>query len=186
MEMKDEIPRGNANRPSIEIAIDLIYRFSRYKSIPSKIRFGIPRPADVRPGIVRDENTFVPVIINNEYDSRFDGNGGEGFLYRRIPLSLLTPDDNVGIELPPYPFNTHDILNGINAKLHTQFTKTDIVNGKHTDALSIFEITAHPESLVWLGKIAFNPGPGIPPTARPLEDASYRATEDGSYRILEA
>lgn len=186
MELSDQIPRGNADRPSIEIALDLIYRATQYRIPASKITFGIPKAVDLRIDIKQDENTFVPVELAEVFDARFAGDGEEGFLYRRIPLSLLTQDETVALTLPPYPFEAHDILDDINAKFHTQFTEQDIENTRYVDSSVPFEITASPHSLVWLGKVGFTPSEAVmPDNARLLENADYRVTENNEIRVLE-
>lgn len=180
MELNDEIPQGNANRPSIEIALDLIYRSTRQRFPADKVKFGIPKAIDLRPDIKQDENTFVQLSVEKEFDSRFKG----GLFYRRIPLSILIPDNDLVLTLPEYPFSASDILSEINVKFQSQLTLDDIINTNFTDPTAPLEITAAPESLAWIGKLDI--AQHIAPYGSLVtEDGSYLEIEDGSTVISE-
>lgn len=184
MGLSDRIPQGDANRPSVEIAIDLIYRASKYPLLPNKVQFDLPKVADIRLDVPNDENTFVRIIQENTEDDRLSGEGDDGFLYRRIPLTQLVPDPLIGMTLPEYPFMTYDILPQINAKLHVQFTEQDILNLPCTEPFAPIPIVANPDSLVWLGELTVA-AIDLPENARILEEGTYRSTEDGAFRTLE-
>lgn len=174
------------HRSTIAIAIDLIYAATGLEYPIDKIILGIPIAVDPRPDLDTDPNTFVPVIsVSIVFDARFDSIPNDGFLYRRIPLSLLTGSDNVIFEEPTvFPFSTYEILDGINEKLNTQLTTDDVLDDIYTTPGAPLRLRANPKSLAWLDEIVilydeFDGG-------RLLEDVSSRITEDGTVRILES
>lgn len=172
----------NFDRPTAEILMDLIYQFNKYRVPLEHIAFGLPSPLDIYPGIENDENTFVPVTVNESYDDRFDGSNG--FMYRRISLTELTEDMSVTFDLPEFPFRMSTILPQLNQKFHAQLTVGDIDDVLVTGMRDLV-LRANQYSLVWIDAVEFTPGGYIPPVIRLFEDGSYRMTEDGRLRIME-
>lgn len=181
------------NRTSIEIVLDLIYAVSDLLFPAEKITFGQPVKIDIHPDIENDVNTFIPVSIDCEYDDRFTGpkkdnfhyqnDRIDGFLYRRIPLSLLTPDGNVIFEKPQiYPFKIHDVLDDINVKLNSKLIADDVINDVYDSPTEHITLRASPHSLAWIDELElfFDVLGG-----RILEDGSLRITEDNRVRDLE-
>lgn len=173
---------SNFDRPTKEILIDLIYQFNKYRVPVQHITFGLPEPLDLYPGIVTDENTFVPVTVNEIYDNRFDGRNG--FLYRRISMTELVEDMSVKFDLPEFPFRMAEILPHLNLKFHTQLTVDDIENTL-VESPAQLVLAANKYSLVFVDEVQFHPGGYIPPTVRLLESGEQRITEDGALRVME-
>ena len=182
------------NRTSIEIVLDLIYAASDLLFPAEKIIFGQPVEIDIHQDIENDVNTFVPVNIDSEYDDRFTGpkkdnfhyqnDRIDGFLYRRIPLTLLTPDSRVTFERPQvYPFKIHDVLDDINVKLNSKLTIDDVINDVYDSPTEHITMRASPHSLAWIDELVlFFDALG----GRILEDGSLRITEDSRVRDLES
>lgn len=152
------------NRSSEAIALDLIFLANQYRAPVEKVTFGLARHLDQRPEILDDPNTFVPVKIDQEFDDRFS-NGDDGFMYRRLPLSILIQGIIEDIQPPFFPFYTSDILDQINEVFKTQFTMKDLVEVKYHRNDPEFILTAHPSSLVWVEGTVMqvNRGDPIPP-----------------------
>ena len=136
------------NRPSQDIAIDLIHAATGQRLPLPKIKFGRARPIDQRTDVVDDEDSFVPVEIDEDYDHRFPGNNG--FLYRRIPLSLLTQNRTLQINPPAEEFYLHDVLDQINQQLSAQLTAEDVVNKRLDLRMTEIRLQATTQSLVWM------------------------------------
>jgi hypothetical protein len=170
------------DRPTEEILMDLIYRFNQYRTPLDKIRFGNPEKLDIYPGILTDENTFVPTKVVELYDDRFDGRNG--FLYRRISLTELVEDMSVVFDVPPFPFRMSVLLPFLNQKFHVQLTKREIKDTLVRSPAD-FVLYANQYSLVWIDQVPFSPGGVVPIVGRLLEDGSPRLMEDGNMRLLE-
>ncbi|MCK9235001.1 MAG: hypothetical protein M0R77_01225 [Gammaproteobacteria bacterium] len=148
----------NFNRPSIEIALELIHISSGWRGEEKYVEFGLPEVCDPRPDIDYDANTFAPIKVDLRYDSRFSGT--TGFLYRRLSLDELIESQEVKVWPEQYPFKTSEVLDQINEQLHTQMTMEDLLEVQY-DEPGNFTLFAHNHSLVWTGKKAFramNPG----------------------------
>lgn len=177
------------HRTSLEIALDLIYAATELEFPGDKIIFGVPQAIDVRLDTDTDPNTYVPVkYVAEGFDYRYHPKGDEGLLYSRIPLTLLTPLENLTfVEPSSFVFSTHSILTQINTKLNTQLTTSDVLDVVYEGSTDYITLEADPKSLVWLGKLVlwFD---GKEPTAegRITEDEDLRITEDGNVRALES
>lgn len=170
------------DRPREEILMDLIYQFNQYRTPLDRMKFGVPIPLDIYPDIKTDENTLLPVHVQELYDGRFDGRNG--FLIRRIPLSELVEDESVNFDIDHFPFRMVDILPQLNRKFHVQLREDDILNTlvrSHHD----FVLKANPYSTLWVDSTPFNPGGAIPEVSRLLEDDTPRAVENGGARLME-
>ena len=173
----------NFDRPAVEILLNLIFSFNQYSVPANKITFGLPQPLDVYPGVISDENTFVSVTVDKEYDGRFGGENG--FMYRRYSLTELVEDPAVNFDLPEFPFQIADILPSINARFHTQLTTNDVMD-IFVESREQLVLIAHPHSLVWMGSTPFSLGGSIPVDVRLLETGAQRITEAGELRIMES
>lgn len=145
------------NRPSEDIALDMIYRSTGYKGIRENCTFGLPDALDQRPEIHDDGNTYCPVIVDEVTDDRFytDFIKKNGFVYRRLIMSeFLQPTNDLPIIPTTFPFKAHDVLDQINRILNTQLTTKDIENIEYIDLRAEFIIIkAHKHSLAWIGGI---------------------------------
>lgn len=181
------------NRSSVEIVLDLIYATTDLQFPADKITFGLATTIDVQEYVENGVNTFVPISVDIEFDDRFTGPKKDnfhyedcridGFLYRRIPLSLLTPSGNVLLEEPKvYPFRTHDILDEINRRLNSKLTTDDLINDVHIRPTGYIRLRAAAHSLAWIDEVVlfFDSIEG-----RQLEDGSLRITENDIVRDLE-
>ena len=73
------------NKTTEEILLDLIYQSNQYRVPLSKIKFGMPEALDAVPGVLTDENTFIPADVDEAWDARLHStkNNVKGFMYRR-------------------------------------------------------------------------------------------------------
>lgn len=173
------------HRSTLEIAIDLIYAASGVEFPIDKVVFGKPREIDVRPDLPTDPNTFVGVKVAREFDYRYNPPGTDGFMYTRIPLTLITPRVTVSFVQPTtFPFTTHSILNQINAKLNTKLLPEDVENDKYLAPSGSIVVRAASTSLVWLGEISIAYGEALF-SGRITEGGSIRITESGKVRTME-
>lgn len=148
MKIYDYVLLKGFDRPSEEIAIDLIHAASGVRLPLPKIRFGRARSIDQRTEVVDDEDSFVPVEIDENYDGRFPGNNG--FLYRRVPMSVLTKNRTLQINPPAEEFYLHDVLDQINQQLSAQLTTEDVVNKRLDLRMTEIRLQATAHSLVWM------------------------------------
>lgn len=147
MKIYDYVLLKGFDRPSEEIAIDLIHAASGVRLPLPKIRFGRARSIDQRTEVVDDEDSFVPVEIDENYDGRFPGNNG--FLYRRIPMSVLTKNRMLQINPPAEDFYLHDVLDQINQQLNARLSVDDVVNRPLNVRMTQVRLQAAEQSLVW-------------------------------------
>lgn len=184
MNLINFIKAKGLHRTTTEIALDLVYAATGQHFPADKIALLLPQAVDVRKDIDTDANTYVPVVVEEVFDARYRSLPEDGFLYRRIPLSILNSTGVSGVVLPEvFPFTTHDILNDINAALNTQLSTNDVLNDEYTSPTDTIQVRAHPESLAWIGELIVARGGAT--EGRLLEDSSIRLTEDGSVRALE-
>lgn len=149
------------NRPSEVLALELIYAYNLWKCPVDKIEFGKPVVCDPRPDITDDPNTFVPTVIDPEYDSRFEGQNG--FMYRRLPIEIIGPDRGPEIRPKQFPFYAWDEIDAINEFMGLQLRKEDILNIKYEDNQTDYNLYLSDSALVWLpGVISLNVGPPGP------------------------
>lgn len=172
------------HRTTVEIALDLIYAATEQQFPVEKIDLWIPRAIDVRPDLETDPNTFIGADVDGEYDDRYGPPTDDGFLYRRLPLSILLRPANLDIDLPEtFPFTTHDILPQLNIALNAQLTVNDVLNDEYTSIEDVLQVRAHPQSLAWIGALVIERNSAV--GGRLLEDNTLRVTEDGTVRALE-
>jgi len=146
------IESQNFDRPSVEIALDLIYASTGYRGQKYYIEFGLPEFCDPRPDIDYDANTFVPAEVNTQYDARFIGRNG--FLYHRLSLDKITISQPLRLWPTSYPFKPVDVLAQINQQLVTQMQESDLLDVEYTEP-GDFKLFAGPHSLVWTGSKDF-------------------------------
>lgn len=139
----------NLARPSKDIAIDLIYQANQYLIRRDHVVFGKPLDMDITPEIDGDTNSFVPADISRAEDDRMRGD--DGFLYTRLPLSLLMQDPNFIIRTGQTRWKVHDHLSQINEQLRANLAKEDVINDEFTTLDGPFILRAHPHSLAWIG-----------------------------------
>lgn len=155
------VMRQDFDRPSIDIALDLIFAATKYRAEKKFIELGLPEHCDPRPDIDYDPNTFVPIKMDSRFDARLEGRNG--FLYRRLSLLEINDIETLSIDPPFIPYRTRDVLDQINEKLQTQFTLTDLVDKEYTIGQMILE--ANKNSLVWTGTSRFE---SVDPNKPPL------------------
>lgn len=187
MTFEELLAEGKFNRPAIETVIGLIFFYNNYLVPKDKAVFGKPKALDQRPDINDDPNTFISLVLDQEYDARFISN--DGFMYRRFELSRLTPDSDVDLNVYSLPFQVHDLLPFINSKLGVTFTAADILNEEFTEVPATITLRAAPDSLLWIGGsvemdlVDYTQGDLY---LRVTEEGALRLTEDGVTRLLEA
>jgi hypothetical protein len=182
MRLVDIAKNYDLSKTSSELAMDFIFATNQYRVPLSKIRFGRPKALDYRLDIEDDPNTYVKTYVDPNFESRFKND--HGFMYLRLPLSVLTPKPGVEFEAPPYPFTTYSVLAKINAYLGTKLTTTDLVNEVYRDPSKLFSLTANSRSLAWVS------GMSLPFTndlthARLEETGTARTLESGTIRMME-
>jgi hypothetical protein len=183
MRLIDIAKKYDFSKSSKELAMEFIYAANKYRVPLSKISFGIPKELDFRKDIEDDSNTYVKATIDPNYASNFAGDNG--FMYLRLPLSVLQPKPKAVLRSPSYPFTTHGILPKINAYLGTQLTPNDVVNEEYRDSSVSFSLRASVKSLVWLGGLALSFYQDIPDNARLEETGIARTMESGTIRLME-
>lgn len=185
MDYKRYIVARGLNRPTIELALDLIYAATELEFPVDKIILGVPLAVQLRP--TNDEpDTYVTIKrVAGVFDDRYDTPAGDGVLYNRIPLSLITPISGVTLTEPAGNFTIHQILDRLNAKLGVQFTKDDLENDAYPSTVTSVTLRASPTSLVWLGQYEISFGDQAEFITRITEDGRIRTTEDGSIRVME-
>jgi len=142
----------NFDRPSVEIALDLIFASTGYRGEKQYIKFGLPEHCDPRPDIDYDPNTFVPAVINTQFDMRVFGSNG--FLYHRLSLDTIALSQPLRIWPNQYPFRPVDVLTQINEQLFTQLDETDLLDIEYTEP-GTFKLFAGKHSLAWRGEKEF-------------------------------
>lgn len=183
MDLTTFIAEGNFNRPSAEIALDLIYLTNQFRIPPAKVDFGTPVELDQRPDVPTDANTFVPVDIDAEYYDFFRGN--IGFMYQRLTLDVLTPNPDVVVVAPAFPFRMHELLPALSTKFGVQFTEADIVNELIDDEWQPVMLYAAPTSLAWIGSIPVAvEGVGNLIGVRVTSTGRMRVTTSGRPRVI--
>ncbi|MNU19726.1 hypothetical protein D3C71_79590 [compost metagenome] len=168
------LEEGDFDRPAIDIVLDLIYITNQIRVPKEKVVFGVPEKLDQRPDIIVDANTFIPVDFDPDWDDRYRGENG--FLYRRLPLSVLTPDPDVHLRAMEFPFHLHDLLPAIRAKFNTQFTTLDLEDQLIENEFEEIQLRAAETSLLWIGETPIDIEGMMP-----LEN--IRVTTDGRYRV---
>lgn len=171
-------------RPDKEILVDLIRIYTDETLSLKNTKFGEPQDIDLVEKITTDEDTFVPVVVEN--NARFSEEEENGFFYKRLDLSILFPYPGVDITPPHWPFSTHQVLDQINAQLRVQFTESDIVNEWIYEGATTFLLKAHVLSLIWVGVAILRIGPyvEIPQGSRFTHDGKIRVTMDGKIRVI--
>lgn len=146
-----DVTYSDYNKPSKQIALDLIYQATGYEVPENKIEFGLPEVLDPRPEDDTDENTFVPAKVSPLEDGRlsYDGNG---FAYRRLNINEIVPDTGIDTFPLTYPFYIHDMLPSINSFLGTVLTEEDVINDYYDHEAPTVLLRAHPYSLAWIGQ----------------------------------
>lgn len=183
MDLTTFIAEGNFNRPSAEIALDLIYIANQFRIPPAKVEFGLPIALDQRPDVETDANTFVPVDIDPEYYDFFRGN--IGFMYQRLTLDVLIPNPDVVLVAPAFPFHMHELLPALSTKFGVQFSEADIVNELIDDEWQEVTLYAAPTSLVWIGSIPIAvEGVGSLLGVRVTTSGRMRITTTGQPRVI--
>jgi len=152
MKIMSYINQADFDRPSIQIALDLIYISNKERLVEEKVKLGFPKVLDVRPEITDDPNTFIPVTVDELFDMRYATHGSDGFMYRRLPLSIIDRVPGHLINPPHFPFKTSEVLDQINEQLNTQLTMGDLQEREYTKAEGVMNLYAHPHSLVWIGE----------------------------------
>lgn len=151
------------NKKSESIALDSIFVSTGYRIPEPKIKFGKPFVMDIRPDIDDDPNTYVSCRIQRSFDQRLGTESG--FIYRRLPLTLLSPTTPViRIDAPQIPFNTSEVLNQINEILNSKLTINDLLELSYTAEDNEIILISNPDSLAWYGFITMRVNTGyVPP-----------------------
>ena len=137
------------DKPSKEIALEQIYRATGYKAPPAKVTLGQASVLDQFPTVASDENSFVPFDIDPLEDSRFVGDNG--FIYRRLSLSEVSPNADIPSVPLSYPFTTHSALALLNSLMGTQLDTSDVENDTYTSSATPVVLRAKPNSVAWVG-----------------------------------
>lgn len=139
-----------------QLLMDLIYETNGARIPLDKIRFGKPREVDPRIDLDDDPNTFIPAVINPEYDNRFPPSEG-GFMYRRRSLALYVEDKDFSAITPLYlPFKISDLLEEINSVLPYGFQIEELVDHEYTTVEQVEKgivIEARKDAYIWFSKV---------------------------------
>jgi len=182
MNLAQLLEEGDFDRPAIDIVLDLIYITNQIRVPKDKVVFGNPEELDQRPDLDLDANTFVPAEFDPTWDDRYRGENG--FLYRRLPLDTLTPDPDVKLIAPEFPFYLHDLLPAIRAKFGAQFSAQDIENQLIPNEFIEVRLRAAEHSLLWIGSVPIDiEGMIALEGIRVTRDGHYRVTTTGVPRI---
>lgn len=184
MDKHFDIGSIDLNRPSLEIALDLIHISNHFDLDAQEVVLGNPVALDLRPDIPDDINTFVPASMSKVFFTVFEGNNG--FLYRRLSFDEVLATKLPAVIIPPATsFKTSEILPQLNDLLGLQLVASDIVEEDLTNDIVSFPVRAHRDSLVWIGSLPCEIDTNIPLNIRLMEDGTPRLNEDGSYRLVE-
>ena len=171
------------SKSSKQIALDSIYDIIKYHIPDHEVKFGKPRPLDLDKENDLDENTFIPAVVTDQFDYRFNNNTS-GFLYRRIHLSELE-NKNITIRPPEYPFKVTDLLAQINEAAGTQLTEADLVGDVIQSEITNLTLKAHPHSIAWIGSLDVLVQEIAMTIFRTMENGRTRTLENGQKRNLE-
>lgn len=183
MNLRDFIASGDFQRSAPEIAMDLIFIANGTRFPPKYVKFGIPRVLDQRPDVKCDENTYLPIEVDEAYDDRFPGDNG--FMYTRLSLAHRVSDDLV-LQPLAHPFNTSALLGQINDALGTNIIAEEIHDEVHLTPGPLLTLRMKDSSLVWIGSTTFalNTTPVVvPENVRITSTGRYRVTSSGAYRV---
>ena len=144
-------------KPRLELLRDLLFESTGIRIPLDKIRYGKPQKIDQRPEDKYDPNTFLPVLVDIEYDVRYRSIG-DGFMYRRHSLNkYLSGIDFSDVAPPFFPFRTSDVLEQINAKLEYPLDMDDLVEMEYDDVLQFANgllLRPRLDSYIWVDDAA--------------------------------
>ena len=126
------IDRHDVGKTTEDLLRDLLYESTGARIPGDKIVYGKPRELKQRPTYKYDPNTFIPVIVDIVYDTRFRTTG-DGFMYRR--RSIIEHCANVdftSIKPDFFPFRISDILDQINSYLEYPIAMDDLVEYEYS------------------------------------------------------
>jgi hypothetical protein len=153
------IDGNDIGKTDIEILMDLIYETNKIRIPQEHIVYGTPKALDQRPDIADDENTFIPVKIDPNWDTAYAK--AEGFLYRRQDLGEYFQDVVVTITATEFPFTIRSIWDEqVKPFLPYPIDKKDIRDYLFTDLFTTsLTVEASQHSFLWSGhvKIILNP-----------------------------
>jgi hypothetical protein len=171
------------SQSSKQIALDSIYDIIKYHIPEHEVKFGRPQPLDLDKQNDLDENTYIPAVVTDQFDYRFNNNKS-GFLYRRVRLSELQ-NKNITIRPPEYPFKITDLLDQINEAAGTQLTEADLVGEVIQTEITNLTLNAHPYSIAWIGSLDVLVQEIAMTIFRTMENGRTRILENGQKRNLE-
>lgn len=153
------IDGNDIGKTDIEILMDLIFETNKLRIPQEQIFYGVPSALDQRPDIDTDENTFIPVRVNQEYDDTLSR--AAGFLYRRVTLNEYFEGLTITITATQFPFTVRSIWDD-QVKPHLPFPidKNNIEDYLFTDLHSAtIPVSTVAGSLLWCGtvKLILNP-----------------------------
>ena len=142
-------------RPSEALALDLINYFNNTTLNTFDFSYGQTAVVDVRPEILDDQDTFVPVVVELSYDYHYTPHNDlrqDGFLYKRLDIAELLDGRTLVVIAPSPTYTTWDLLGQLNYQLQSQLSHRDIVDTRHsaTDAQVLVRIAG--DSLAWTGE----------------------------------
>jgi hypothetical protein len=142
----------DVGKTDIELLMDLIYETAGIRVPEQKITYGKPTVLDVRPDITGDSNTFIPIVIDADYDDRFPADAGKGLLYRRRELSEHFSEASYTIFTQLASVKLYAILSQLNAVLSYPLTTKDVLDQTiDTSEATSLTILANPDSYIWTG-----------------------------------
>lgn len=126
------IDRADVGKTTEDLLRDLLFESTGARIPADKIQYGKPRELKQRPQYKYDPNTFIPVVVDIVYDTRFRS-AGDGFMYRRrsiiehcanVDFSSISPDF--------FPFRISDIIDKINEQLEYPITMDNLVEFEYS------------------------------------------------------
>ncbi|MCK9235002.1 MAG: hypothetical protein M0R77_01230 [Gammaproteobacteria bacterium] len=120
-----------------------------------------------------------------DYNSNVEGKLSSYVIYTRLPISVLNNRSDLDVvDIPTFPFTTHEVLDLINEALGLDLEPSEVINETHTTRLPDYPLKVNASSLAWLPSTyrfkALLPGSILE------EDGSPLLTEYGTVFELES
>lgn len=143
------IDEHDLGKTTIQLLTDLIYESEGFRIPEQKINYGKPQALDVRPDILTDANTFVPVRVQDDYDDRYPI--GSGLMYRRRELGDHFPDIMYHVYTTTASFRLYELLDQLNLQISYPLTSADVLDQALNLANSeVITLRANPDSYIWI------------------------------------
>jgi hypothetical protein len=156
------IDQNDIGKSDFDILMDMIYETNKVRFPREHIWTGTPSALDQRPDIDDDENTYIDVRINPNWDNEYSRHSG--FLYRRHDLTQYFENIDISITATEFPFTVRSIWDTqVQPFLPYPINKNDIQDYLFTSLTSdTITVYATSGSLLWTGKVHLHLNPISP------------------------